>query len=56
MMKYDQELHKVRQEHACMMVLKARCISRQRGGMQSKYIMHAKGHKSDQKQRCNMTQ
>ena len=51
MTKYGQELHKVKPKYESMVVKSHDAFLGTNKGIQSKYVKHAKGHQSDQKQR-----
>ena len=55
MIKYGQELHEVKPRYESMVVKSHDAFLGTNKGIQSKYIKHAKGHKSDQKQRQHVT-
>ena len=51
MAKYGQDLHKVKPKYESKVVKSHDAFLGTNKGIQSKYVKHAKGHQSDQKQR-----
>ena len=51
MAKYGQKLHKVKPKYESMVVKSHDAFLGTNKGIQGKYVKHAKGHQSDQKQR-----